>query len=323
MTETSCLYTSLRSGDDGCLLPQLRSLICDGGILTAGFAMDPREIEVEVNSFLGRGAGGIVTRAVHRPTGTPLAIKQVQLSDKSRREQLMNDIRTLIETQNCGNLVKLYAAYFHRESGRVHIALEFMDRGSLQDVLRSLRGPVPAQYVPEITSQIVQGLQYLHKHKFIHRDVKPGNILLNSMGVVKLSDFGISKTLDNTANICDTFVGTATYMSPERALGKEYSFSSDIWSLGIVVYEMTVGEFPFPKTASFPILFDYLCNRPEPRLDPSRYSQELQDLVAVCLEREPERRFSACRLLESDNLLGPSGDASFSFWVSSIQPVII
>lgn len=303
------------------MAPQFKGLLSDNGILTAGATIDPREIEVEVNSFLGRGAGGIVTRAVHRPTGTPLAIKQVQLSDRSKREQLMNDIRTLIETQSCSNLVKLYAAYFNRETGRVHLALELMDKGSLLDVFRATRGPIPAQYIPQIVSQILRGLNYLHAHRLIHRDVKPGNILLNSRGEVKLSDFGISKTLDNTANICDTFVGTATYMSPERALGKDYSFSSDIWSLGMVVYEMASGEFPFPAMTSFPILFDFLCNQPEPRLDSSRFNQGVQDLVSICLQRDPEYRLSAARLLELE-YLNQQDEDSFSSWISSIHPVI-
>ena len=275
-------------------IPGIRS---DSASVSESFGMNPRDIEVEPNSFLGRGAGGIVTRAFHRPTGTQLALKQVHLHDKSKRDQLLNDVRTLIEGNQCPQLVKLHAAYFHQESGRVHLALELMDMGSLYDVLKLTKGPIPEEHIGVIVHQVVDGLAFLHKHKLIHRDIKPGNILIHSDGSVKLSDFGISKTIDNTANICDTFVGTAIYMSPERVFGKDYSFSSDIWSLGMVVYETATGDFPFPSMASFPVLFDYLCNLPEPRLNSSgRFSQELQDFVVQCLQRDPSRRESAVEL---------------------------
>jgi serine/threonine protein kinase len=258
--------------------------------------MNPRDIEVDPEGFLGRGAGGLVTRALHKPTGTPLAIKQVQLHDKGKRDQLLNDLRTLLEGKQCPQLVTLYSAYLHKASGRVHLALEYMDMGSLQDLLRVHQRPFPEQHVAVIADQVVRALEFLHHHKLIHRDIKPGNILLHSSGAVKLSDFGISKTLDNTANICDTFIGTAIYMSPERVFGKDYSLSSDIWSLGMVVFETVSGKFPFPSLASFPVLFDCLCNLPEPRLDASVFSSPVCDFVCNCLQREPLKRLSAGQL---------------------------
>ena len=258
--------------------------------------MSPRDIEVESDTFLGRGAGGMVTRAIHRPTGTLLAIKQVQLCDKAKCDQLLNDIRTLIEGCQCEQLVKLHAAYLHQASGRVHLALEYMDMGSLHDMMKLTRAPFPERHMSVIVYQVVSAIKYLHEHKLIHRDVKPGNILLNSDGCVKLSDFGISKTIDNTANICDTFVGTALYMSPERVFGKDYSFTSDIWSLGMVIFEMATGGFPFPSMASFPVLFDHLCNLPEPRLAVNSFSTDLCDIVTQCLQRDPSKRVSAIGL---------------------------
>ena len=168
--------------------------------------------------------------------------------------------------------------------------------GSLQDFLKATRNtPIPENYIAVIAFQVLKGLEFLHNHKQLHRDIKPGNILLNSDGAVKLSDFGISKSLDNTANICDTFVGTATYMSPERAVGHDYSYSADVWSFGMVLFEMATGYHPFPSTSSFPILFDCLCSKPEPRLVSA--SPDLSDLVCLCLQRDPFKRPSVSQLL--------------------------
>lgn len=243
----------------------------------------------------------------------------MQLHDKSKREQLMNDVRTLVEAQSCRYLVHFYAAYFHKESGRVHLALELMDMGSLHDVMKRINGPIPERFIGTIVYQILQGLAFLHGHKHLHRDIKPGNILLHSDGSVKLSDFGISKTLDNTANVCDTFVGTATYMSPERCVGQDYSFCSDIWSLGMVIFEMASGRFPFPATASFPVLFDCLCHRPEPRLEEGVYSEELRALVAACLQREPLQRPRAAALLEDNFFSKMATIENFSSFLSSLK----
>jgi serine/threonine protein kinase len=270
---------------------------------------------------LGRGACGIVSRGIHKPSGTLLAIKAVQINDRDKREQLMNDIQGLIKAQNCPYLVHLYAAYFHKQSGRVHVALELMDMGSLQDILKKLNASstpcrIPEECISTITYQVLLGLEFLHSHKQLHRDIKPGNILVNSDGSVKLSDFGISKTLDNTANICDTFVGTATYMSPERAIGLDYSFSADIWSLGMVVYELATGEFPFPKLASFPVLFDHLCHKPEPRLVGDDYSPEIENFVALCLQREITKRPSASDLLQHP-FIRSANVSLFRDWLSA------
>lgn len=260
-----------------------------------------------------------MSRGIHTPTGTLLAIKAVQVDDRGKREQLMNDIQALIKAQSCAYLVQLYAAYYHRQSGRVHVALELMDMGSLQDFLKQTGNcPIPETFIAIIAYQVLKGLEFLHAHKQLHRDIKPGNILMNSDGAVKISDFGISKSLDNTANICDTFVGTATYMSPERAIGHDYSFTADVWSFGMVLYEMATGRHPFPSTSSFPVLFDCLCTKPEPRLSASCSSSQLADLVGLCLQRDPFKRPSVPQLLGHEffhQLDDPNLMESFRHWL--------
>lgn len=258
------------------------------------FTIDPSDIEVDQTNLLGRGAGGIVAMGKHTPTGVQLAIKVVRVEDKAKRSQLINELHNLLRVTKSQFLIQLYAAYMHKDTGCVHIALEYMDYGSLTD----LKHKVP--FVPEhilalVMMQILEGLKALHLAYVVHRDVKLGNILFNSRGVVKVTDFGISKKLGDHA-MCDTFVGTATHMSPERVLGEDYSYAADIWSLGLCVYELASGQYPYGSIASFPVLFDNLCNKDEPRLSSEKYSSAICEFIELQLQRHPAKRATAIQL---------------------------
>lgn len=258
------------------------------------FTVDPADIEVDQTNLLGRGAGGIVARGVHKPTGTALAVKVVRVEDKAKRSQLINELHNLLRITKSHFLIQLYAAYVHKDTGCVHVALEYMDYGSLGDVKGKV-SHLPEKILAIMMMQILEGLKTLHLSYVVHRDVKLGNILVNSRGIVKVTDFGISKKLGDHA-VCDTFVGTATHMSPERVLGEDYSFAADIWSLGLCVFELASGQYPYGSIASFPVLFDNLCNKPEPRLTAGRYTPALCDFVSLQLQRRPELRASAIQL---------------------------
>jgi serine/threonine protein kinase len=121
-----------------------------------------------------------------------------------------------------------------------------MDGGSLSDVTYSLKF-IDEKVLKVAAKQILLGLQYLHSEKkIVHRDIKPSNLLVNRKGEVKISDFGVSGQLANSVAKCDCWVGTVTYMSPERIKGESYSFDSDIWSLGLSLLECAIGRFPYP-----------------------------------------------------------------------------
>lgn len=249
--------------------------------------LDAKDLEIDKN-LLGKGASGFVHKAVHRPTGTLMAIKSINIYEKEKRTQLKNDLKILQEN-NCPFLVKFFGAFFY--DGTVKIALEYMNLGSLDKIIDRIKS-FPAPCTPEpilakITQEILQGLLYLHKVKHqIHRDIKPGNILINSEGLVKLTDFGISRTVENTSGFSETFVGTKSYMSPERFLGKEYSFDSDLWSLGLIVYELATGKFPYNFSSVFIEHLNKILADPEPRLpDNGLYSKDMQDFLVRCLQK--------------------------------------
>lgn len=256
--------------------------------------IDPNDIEVDQTNLLGRGAGGVVARGRYKPDGTPLAIKIVRVEDKAKRNQLINEVQYLMCVSKNAFLITLFHVYCHRDTGCVHVALEFMDFGSLADVRQKAK-MVPENYLALMMMQILEGLKALHLNYIVHRDVKLGNILVNSKGFLKVTDFGISKKLGESA-MCDTFVGTATHMSPERVLGEDYSYSADIWSLGLVCYELASGQYPYGSVSSFPVLFDLLCNKPEPRLDQRRFTAELCDFTARQLQKQPDKRGTSIQL---------------------------
>lgn len=138
-----------------------------------------------------------------------------------------------------------------------------MDLGSLKDIIKlAKRSPsykeneqkplIPEPVAAKMTQQVLAGLAYLNiVLKQMHRDIKPDNILVNTQGFVKLTDFGISKQLDDIFELGETFVGTLTYMSPERMEGEKYAAVGDIWSLGIVLLELVTGKFPYKETKGF------------------------------------------------------------------------
>eukprot|EP00933_Yihiella_yeosuensis_P013054 TRINITY_DN12273_c0_g1_i1.p1 TRINITY_DN12273_c0_g1~~TRINITY_DN12273_c0_g1_i1.p1 ORF type:complete len:341 (+),score=57.11 TRINITY_DN12273_c0_g1_i1:127-1149(+) len=275
----------------------------DEGITFEGheYRLSPEDIELDPDSHLGAGACGTVMKGVIKKTGVPVAVKTVKVDDKLKREQLLNEVRGLISAEGCVNLVQWYAGFMSKRTNQVHVALEFMDLGSLADLKKRTMAAgyqgVPPEYIASITAQVMNGLDYLHKRKLLHRDIKPENILHNLQGQVKLNDFGIAKDLDKTLAMAGTFVGTVTYMSPERCMGQDYSFASDIWSVGMVMYELATGTYPFADVGSFPVLFDHLCEKPEPRLDEGVYPPGLCDFVARCLTRNVNERSDTETLL--------------------------
>ena len=261
------------------------------------FTVNPSELKV--GELIGRGASSFVQRAVHQPTGIKLALKVINMFDKSKRDQLIKEIRTLYNAQ-CPALVSFYGAYF--KDGAITIALEYMDGGSLFNVLSQL-GPIPEKPLAAVTFQVLWGLGYLKHEKRVHRDIKPSNILINSLGEVKLSDFGVSAELQNSIAMCATFVGTFKYMSPERIRSEPYSYPSDVWSLGIVLIECLTAEYPYPEAgATYIEMVQTVLESPAPTLPTGEgydFSTEAREFVGQCVQKESRNRLPADVLLGS------------------------
>ncbi|XP_066600423.1 dual specificity mitogen-activated protein kinase kinase dSOR1 [Prorops nasuta] len=191
---------------------------------------------------LGAGNGGVVMKVRHKKYGLIMARKLIHLEVKPAiKKQIIRELKVLHEC-NFAHIVGFYGAFY--SDGEISICMEYMDGGSLDLILKKA-GRIPEPILGTITSAVLKGLSYLRdKHAIMHRDVKPSNILVNSAGEIKICDFGVSgQLIDSMAN---SFVGTRSYMSPERLQGTHYSVQSDIWSLGLSLVEMAIGMYPIP-----------------------------------------------------------------------------
>ncbi|GLB45695.1 putative serine/Threonine protein kinases, catalytic domain [Lyophyllum shimeji] len=190
---------------------------------------------------LGQGNGGSVMKVEHVPSGMVMAKKIVLIDAKpSVRKQILRELQ-IMHSCKSPYIVSSYGAFLAEPN--ICICMEFMDKGSFDGIYKKI-GAIDIEVVRQVAHAVLEGLMYLYDvHRIIHRDIKPSNILCNSLGEIKLCDFGVSGELINS--IAHTFVGTSIYMSPERIQGAEYSVKSDVWSLGISLIELALGRFPF------------------------------------------------------------------------------
>ncbi|XP_050223759.1 mitogen-activated protein kinase kinase 3 isoform X2 [Mercurialis annua] len=246
---------------------------------------------------IGSGASSVVQRAIHIPTHRILALKKINIFEKEKRQQLLTEIRTLCEAPCNEGLVEFHGAFYTPDSGQISIALEYMDGGSLADILR-VRKKIPEPILSFMFQKLLHGLSYLHGVRYlVHRDIKPANMLINLKGEPKITDFGISAGLENSVAMCATFVGTVTYMSPERIRNESYSYPADIWSLGLALFECGTGEFPYTANEGPVNLMLQILEDPSPSPSKHNFSPEFCSFVDACLQKDPDARPTADQLL--------------------------
>jgi serine/threonine protein kinase len=259
----------------------------------------------EILGELGRGAMGVVYRATDPVIGRTVAVKTIRLSEEGTglsRPELLSRFQT--EARAAGllthpNIVVVYDA--GEENGLYYITMELIEGKSLQALLDSGHSfPVPR--VLRIMEQTCSALQFAHERSIIHRDIKPANLMLTADDTVKVTDFGTAKILQfGTVQQTTHVMGTPSYMSPEQVKGRPVDGRSDIFSLGVLLYEILTGEKPFPGQSITTVIYKIVNEEPIPprTLNPSIH-QGLNDIVMRALAKEPEVRYQSCRELLED-----------------------
>jgi serine/threonine protein kinase len=259
----------------------------------------------EILGELGRGAMGVVYRAVDPVIGRNVAVKTIRLSEQGTglsRQELLSRFQT--EARAAGllthpNIVVVYDA--GEEDGLYYITMELVEGKSLQAQIDG-GDSFPTARVIRILEQTCSALQFAHERNIVHRDIKPANLMLTGDDTVKVTDFGTAKILQfGTVQQTTHVMGTPSYMSPEQVKGKPVDGRTDIFSLGVVLYEMLTSEKPFPGQSITTVIYKIVNEDPIPprQLNPSIHPG-LNEIVLRALAKEPEQRYQSCREMLED-----------------------
>ncbi|XP_028172444.1 serine/threonine-protein kinase 3 isoform X2 [Ostrinia furnacalis] len=263
----------------------------------------PEEV-FDIICKLGEGSYGSVYKALHKESGQVLAIKQVPVDT-----DLQEIIKEISIMQQCDSpyVVKYYGSYFKNTD--LWIVMEYCGAGSVSDIMRLRKKTLSEDEIATILCDTLKGLEYLHRRRKIHRDIKAGNILLNTEGHAKLADFGVAGQLTDTMAKRNTVIGTPFWMAPEVIQEIGYDCVADIWSLGITALEMAEGKPPYGDIHPMRAIFMIPTKPPPSFREPDQWSPEFIDFVSQCLIKNPEERATAEFLLNHE-FIGNAKQAS-------------
>ena len=243
---------------------------------------------------LGEGGMGVVYKGVDTALDRPVAIKILSsaLTSNPELEERFHAEARAQANLNHTNLATLYT--FMVYEGSPCMVMEFVDGETFEDMILR-RGPIPALEAIPIFKQALMGIGYAHRAGVVHRDIKPANLMLNRSGIVKVMDFGIAKVLGARGMTkTGTQMGTGWYMSPEQVLNKSVDFRSDIYSLGVTLYQMLTAHVPFEGTSDFEIMTGHMQTPPPlPTQFYPYIPKGVENAVLKSLEKQPNNRFQS------------------------------
>jgi serine/threonine-protein kinase len=258
---------------------------------------------------LGTGGMANVYLAEDQELGRSVAIKMLD-ERHSQDEQFVERFRR--EAKNAAglshpNIVSIYDR--GQAEGTYYIAMEYLEGRTLKELLVT-RGPTPLPVAIDYTRQILSALGFAHKHGIVHRDIKPHNVVVAPDGRLKVTDFGIARSGTSQMTETGSIIGTAQYLSPEQAKGAPVTPASDIYSVGIVLYEMLTGSVPFTGDTPLEIAMKHLSTTPLP---PSEKRQEvppeLDAIVLRALAKDPAQRYQSADEMDADLARAARGQA--------------
>ena len=252
----------------------------------------------KVIKLLGEGSFGKAFLCSKDSPDSLCVIKQIVIEEMSEsdKKDVFNEANILAKLDH-QNIIKFYEVFDSKKPKHtLNIVTEYADGGDLSEKIKSQgKTPFKETEILDYFTQICLALKHIHDKKIIHRDLKSGNVFLMKSGLVKLGDFGIAKGFEKTMDKAKTMVGTPYYLSPEIVEGKPYDNKSDIWSLGVLLYEMMTFKMPF-NANSLPMLSAKII-RGNYTPPPSVYTKDLREIVSKCLTVNPKGRPSISEIL--------------------------
>lgn len=249
---------------------------------------------------LGEGGMGDVYFARHNRIDRVVAIKvlhQNLFTNESIRSRFKNEANALIKLGH-PNIVKIYD--YVEQDDFACLIMEYIDGFTLDDYITKITGPLPAPKATSIIGNVLDAVQYAHDNNIFHRDIKPGNIMVSKDGrMVRIMDFSIAKFTD-AANLKTTHanaqLGTPFYMSPEQVKGMGFTGQSDIYSLGVTLFEMVTGKCPYLEITNLFELQSKIVNEPLPPTNKyyPEVSSKIQEAIKIATNKAPEQRFKNC-----------------------------
>ena len=259
--------------------------------------------DYELLEEVGRGGQGVVFRARQKSLNRTVALKVISLGQWASKAHLK---RFRLEAEAAARLEHPGIVPIHEvgeRDGSCYFSMKFVEGGQVDEVVR--RTPMSIRQAVELIAKVARTVHYAHEHGILHRDIKPGNILLDAKGEPHLTDFGLARLVESESSVTQTLdvLGTPSYMAPEQAVGNNAAVSSatDVYALGAVLYQLLTGQPPFAGGATYETIKLLLDTEPrQPRQLNPKIDRDLSTICLKCLEKDPRRRYSSALALAED-----------------------
>src|SRR5947208_6250278 len=259
--------------------------------------------DYELLEEVGRGGQGVVFRARQKSLNRIVALKVISLGQWASKVHLR---RFRLEAEAAARLEHPGIVPIHEvgeRDGSCYFSMKFVEGGQLDEVAR--REPMPPRRAAELIAKVARTVHYAHEHGILHRDIKPGNILLDAKGEPHLTDFGLARLVESESSVTQTLdvLGTPSYMAPEQAVGNNAAVSSatDVYGLGAVLYQLLTGHPPFAGGTTYETIKLLEDTEPRPpRLLNPKVDRDLSTICLKCLEKDPKRRYASAFALAED-----------------------
>ncbi len=277
--------------------------VLDGRIAAGSAKILSHFGDYELLEEIGRGGQGIVYRAHQKSLNRTVALKVIGLGPWATEAHLKRFRR---EAEAAASLDHPFIVPIHEvgeRDGCCYFSMNFVEGGQLDEVVRD--APMSIRRSAELIAKVARTVHYAHEHGILHRDIKPGNILLDSKGEPHLTDFGLARLVETESTVTGTLevLGTPSYMAPEQAVGNKAQLTSgtDVYGLGAVLYQLLTGHPPFAGGTTYETIKLLLEKEPrQPRLWNRKIDRELSTICLKCLEKDPKRRYSSALALAED-----------------------